>query len=299
MAKYNKKIYKSYNFKTRRGVRRKWRQQKLAVGTVQNIAREIAKQEDNKNTLYGIHQVKILATPTSVWNGAFARPDLATRVELTPNSLYSQLITGASAEFLNPVAGGENTTSSLHLMSKTNLHVKTIQACLMFQNYSQNDQYIRVSIIACPRSDPSTPLPEPRPQDQPYTNIQYKGIFNKGIKSYTTPGGVPYQTANYVIATKRFKLSPTRSLYDVKGSTVTDEITVPIREITLTKTYKSRGKKLTYNTSAGVGQAADNLNFYLCVTSNNEDAGSFINVRMWGVAGFKYSLGQPTQKQPI
>lgn len=66
MPPYNKKIYKSYNFQTKRGIRwkknkAKWRQQKLAVGTVKNIAREIAQQEDKKNMRKYVHVTQFKA----------------------------------------------------------------------------------------------------------------------------------------------------------------------------------------------------------------------------------------------
>lgn len=55
--------------KPRRRTRAKWRQQKLAVGTVQKIARDIAKSEDKKNLKKYVH-VTYVKADAFTWGGA-------------------------------------------------------------------------------------------------------------------------------------------------------------------------------------------------------------------------------------
>lgn len=66
MAAFKKKPFKRYRRRYRR--KGKWRQQKLAVGTVQKIAREIAKKEDKKNMEKFVHVTYIaVAGYVSQW----------------------------------------------------------------------------------------------------------------------------------------------------------------------------------------------------------------------------------------
>lgn len=286
MPTFNKKIYKSYNFKTRRGVRHKrsqWRQQKLAVGTVKTIARQIAKDEDNKNTQYLYLARNVLANPSSTWDTAYSRPAELDMVELTPNTLYSRIITDASG-----LSFDENLTT------RNEVYAKIFQACLAFQNYSQYDIAVRVSLISVPNTSSITTA-EPIPQDQPYTNVKYKGIFKHGIHAYNSSTTV-FKPSSSVLATKRFICKATRSIYDVQGATTTDEITLPIKEINLTKSYKSKGYKMNFG-SANANRGADDRNVYLCVSTNALNTGATIGLRMWGIAGMKYTVKQPMVKR--
>lgn len=273
-----------FDFKKKKSYRVRFSDKKINTAIEKKI-QAIAKREITKERQYCIHSKNVLATPTSTWDGTFARPLQTAMVELTPNSLLSFLMTDASA--LSENIGGTNTTRI-----RSVCHAKTLQANLCFENYSQNNIKVRLAFISVPNTN-SVTTAEPQAQDQPYTNILHKGIFKRGLSSYTG-SSTRFDPKSRILATKRFNVPPTRALYDVKGSTITDEITLPSKEVSLTKTYKSKGYKLTFN-STNQNRGADDNNVYLCITTNAENVGASIGMRMYGVCGMKFSVEQGTQ----
>lgn len=278
---------RKYDLKKRKSYRNRFSDKKINTKIEKKVSaminRGIAK---NREKL--IHGNNVLATTTSTWSGAYARPPTASMVELQPNSLFTKIMTDASDYIASQSEGT--------YLANVTAYAKVFQSCLAFENRSQHDVAVRISFIYVPNTTRISTA-EPQAQDQPYTNIKYKGIFKRGIHSYNGPLVDNFNPASKVIATKRFILKTTRSLYDVMGSTTDDEITKPLREVTLTKRYKSRGQKLIFNSSSP-GRPADSGNVYLCVTTNavNTTPGATIGVRMWGIAGCELTMNQPTQK---
>lgn len=77
-------------FSRRGGRKRKWRQQKLAVGTVQRIAKEIAQREDQKAIVKYCHQSYLKQT-TFGWTNIASLPSSDNWAQVKGEEIYSVL----------------------------------------------------------------------------------------------------------------------------------------------------------------------------------------------------------------
>lgn len=131
--------------------KRKWRQQKLAVGTVQKIARSIAKQEDKKNMHKYVH-VTYVKPEALNWAAGYL-------AHLPPTSLWSQLGGGASFEFSNiSTIGGHIQDANMAVLDaaeqgQVQLRIHGCETFGIIKNNSVHPVRVEVRLVYIPNTN--------------------------------------------------------------------------------------------------------------------------------------------------
>lgn len=264
MPKYNRK---------RNNKKAKWRQQKLAIGTVQKIARQIAKQEDRKNTKFYYSNV-FHAVDGYNWDSV---------TEIVPSESYRPIQNGAlESQVLSDISnllmdGNLNDQNLPNLSFDMTVGVSAIQCRLSFRNPNIDDVRICAQIVYISNLNDQTDdaVDFIRPDvfmlyKKGGGGLLYDGIAKKGIRNKST--GAASVRDYQIIA---------RKVITVKGtynSGIQEEDTPNVfkdvpgvnrRNITLTKYFKRERKHncKKYLTGA-VNRLFTDGNYFLIIHSD-------------------------------
>lgn len=288
--------------------KRKWRQQKLAVGTVQKIARQIAKQEDNKHIQFLVNQTLITPGP---WPDLQAAPRESSKAILQPNDIiwnYLSSIGNLTESNLisHPTVASGNTIQP----DRTNEYlVKALEVNLAFENNTFKATRVRVELCYVDNLNFRTQdaVDKLIPDFSTFhsgVNMKYQGMLRKFQKfsdvseRATSPNYHLLDAKEFVLpackASTRYVLSG--------GAEVLEDCNAQVRKyVRLRKYYSKRPKKLywkSFQQGAEIDgpQLCDNGNFIIqamCDTEFLVTAGNMANptgVRMWGTSGLKYFI---------
>jgi len=290
-------------FRRRRGgAKSKWRQQKLAVGTVQKIARQIAKQEDNKRMEWRIHQRYVIQTG-GLWTSQTMRPTEAVKRRYTVGAVDSWLLTGFANAVENDLV--QNSASSYN--RSATYGVKTVQAHLCFENNTPVPVRAIAALMFIPNLDQltadSVDRLTPRIEFLRGTpNLKFDGIFGGDLQKMSDGQQASGRTC-VICDQKKFTIPCGRNFRTDGGGdplNIQTEQTQPCKIVRLSKTYK-RLKKLYYNFVAADGNNREfmsNGNFYLAYCTDTI-IGADENqngVKLWGSCGTKYVRLKPGTK---
>lgn len=280
----------------------KWRQQKLAVGTVQKIARAVAKQEDNKRMEWRVHQRYVIQTG-GLWTNQILRPTEAVKRRYTVGAVDSWLLTGFGNSVENDLV--QNSASSGN--RSATYGIKTVQAHLCFENNTPLPVRGMVALFFIPNLDQLTADSVDRlvPRIEYFKgtpNLKFDGIFGGDLLKMSDGQQASARTC-VVCDQKRFTIPPGRNFQTVGGGdplSIQTEQTQPCKIIRLSKTYK-RLKKLYYNFVAADGNDREymsNGNFYLayCTDTIIPATSAQDGVKLWGSCGTKYVRLRPGVK---
>lgn len=289
--------------RSRGGKRAKWRQQKLAVGTVQKIARQIAKAEDNKHIQFLVNQKLLVTGP---WPDITQAPRESSKEILQPNAInwsyLSQIgnLTESNLVSQHVVAGG-NTVQP----DRTNEYmVKAAELNLAFENNTFKACRIRVEMCyvenLTQRTQDVVDYLTPSPTSfHGGVNLKFAGMFKKFQKFQGT--GVHTTSPTYqLLAAKEFILPACKASTRSVGGVLTD-CNAQVRKYVTLRKYWKRPKKLIWKSfQQGVeitgSQLCDGGNIIIQVMSDSEfvvgagDVANPIGVRYWGTSGLRYFI---------
>ena len=289
-------------FSKRRG-RGRYRQQKLAVATVQKIAREVAKQEDNKHIHWIIHRAEITRVPG--WTQNFASPTESQKYVLQPNLpsavLLSQIGNLTESQLTTPESGG-----TTQIDDRSNFYfVKAACAYMAFENNTAMPVRCRAELVFVPNLNSRTDdaidnLDTDIETFKSGVNLKFKGIFRPLLRMQgTDSAGSPIYR---LLASKEFVLpackqystpAPPASGVGVAG------YHAQVRKYVNLSKYWKRPLKLLWKSYVQQQeitgpQMCDNGNILVQVCTDTttsvlpSEYGSQIGVKMWGTLGCKY-----------
>lgn len=283
------------------GKKKRFRQQKLAVATVQKIARKIAKAEDDKHISWIVHQEKFSTSIGGDWNSSVESPLETQKIILQPNAVTANILSNIgnlTVSSLPPTAtsAGGNTIDPQRTME---YFVKAAECYMAFENNTFYPVRCRVEMCYVPNLNLRTDDLVDNLQAGIQTfksgvNLKYSGMFQKfqRVVGTTSAKSPTYQ----LLAAKEFVL-PSVKIAGVLGAPMTTQVR---RYVTLKKYWKKPKKLLWKSYQQGAlitgPQLCDNGNIiiqYMCDTTTPVAAGDVANptgVRMWGTGGLKYFI---------
>lgn len=286
-----------------RGKPRKYRQQKLAVATVQKIAREVAKQEDNKHIHWITHR-NLFADPA--WGSAStSAPRENEKFVCQPNSFNAEILSDIGNLTENQLVG-ENQANMV--TDRTNEYfIKAAETFLAFENNTDHPVRCRVEMVYVPNLNTRTADQQDllNPTIHTFksgTNLKYAGMFRKYIRQF---GTAQASTPTYqLLAAKEFVL-PAAQQYvtpapPASGVGVAGFHNTKRKYITLKKYFK-RPKKLLWKSYVQQQeitgpQLCDNGNIIIQIITDSTtlvpaaEMASANGVKWWGVGGVKYYI---------
>lgn len=257
-------------YKKKYSKKSKWRQQKLAVGTVQKIARQIAKQEDRKNIKYYVSNVFFAADGFN-WDSV---------TEIVPSSSYRPINSGAlESQVLSDLSGMLIDADKKELFTPTNntnitVGLRGIEARLSFRNPNIDDVRIEAQIVYIPNLNDQTDdaVDFIRPDvfmlyKKGGGNLLYSGMAKQGIRNKASSNASVRQ---YQIIDR--KVITIKGTY-FSGKTIEDQGNciyiqgVNRKNITLVKYFKRERKHNCKSGTTGYRQFTDG-NYYLIIHSD-------------------------------
>lgn len=303
------RFYRRFKRK-KRGKKRKWRQQKLAVGTVQRIAKQIARAEDNKHIRWLVHR-NLFVSNTAWDTSQTAAPREEYKYVLQPNAYDANILSDIGNLTENSLV--EQASGSVEYDRTMFYHVKSLQAFLCFENNTQYAVRCRVEMCYVPQLNAVTASQANNLASSITTfhggvNLQFAGMFKKFQR---TEGPTRADSPVFqLVAAKEFILPPAQQ-YQTPAPPAAGQAGIAgfnntkRKYITLSKHYK-RPKKLIWKSFVQQqpitgAQLCDNGNFIIQVmtdTTTLVSAGEMnqpIGVKYWGVGGCKYRIeaGRP------
>lgn len=277
--------------------RRKWRQQKLAVGTVERIARDIAKREDKKMLVKYVHTSLVKAS-TATWTDYRALPQLAVwrswyAGQQDPNLLYkcvSEIGGNVRAVRMQNQSANDRERLSIRIHGVETFGVVRNEAprparfevrLIFIPNLNQftNDaiDYLRPRITMFHKTGPGTPL--------------YAGYNRKSIAAQTATGHpIKFQT----LARKVIHLPAASIVGAITPATGTGEV-VSMQTPQLFKRFKLA----KYFKKPRIGYCNDqddelsNGNYYLVYWNDLPANGTANVMKFIAATNMQYSLKGP------
>lgn len=288
--KYTKKPYKRYNKK-----RAKWRQQKLAVGTVQKIAREIARKEDSKNIHKYCHVAQVKA-PGYIWSDPRYLPATINWETVAGNDQNNQikykLISGlgGNQEFANM------TQQDQAERGQVELRLHGVQCYGIVKNNSPSPMRVEIRLVFVPNlnqfTDDAVDYLTPRISHMFRSgkgggNLLNQGYNRKNLGSASATG-VPI---NIQILAKKVLFLPPAS---VNGTVLQNQQLNPITLLTPVVYKRFSLFKYFKNARKAYARASapelSNGNYYLVYWSDASTTGTF---SILATTNLQYSLRSP------
>lgn len=245
MPKYRKKYSK----------KSKWRQQKIAVGTIQKIAKKIAKNLDDKqNQSTMLTHTKIHMADGVTW---------ATYLQLPPPTDWRPIIAGSlENKIISDVSGRIQTLANAHYQStvtepyKIPVWVKGVQARFAIQNRSSASTRVEAQLIFCPNLnyDTDDAVDFLRPSvyylyKRGTGNLIYDGMGKKALTNASSSGSGPIK---YIILDRKVVNIPgARYQHQESGSSLVIPYYKTTR-LTLTKWFHNERKHNCYIKNSAV-----------------------------------------------
>lgn len=281
----------------------KWRQQKLAVGTVQKIARAVAKQEDNKRIHWIVHR-NLQSDPG--WDSSqTAAPREEHKVVLQPNTYNAFILSDIGNLTENQL---DYQPQGSMVGERTNFYfVKSLQSFLAFENNTQYPVRIRAELCFVPNLSSRTDDTDDNLQSSINTfhngvNLQFSGMFSKFMR---TEGTASAKSPIYQLLAAKEIVLPAAVQYSTpappaSGVGQAGFSNTRRKYMTLSKHYK-RPKKLIWKSYVQQqeitgAQMCDNGNFVVQIitdTTTLVSSGELnrpIGVKYWGCSGCKYYI---------
>lgn len=252
----------SKRYSKRRRLQKKWRQQKLAVGTVAKIARKVALKLDKAHMKYHFFRREFLADGQEWPDGCLALPTGSAFQDV--HGFEAKEISGL-ADFVSDLSA----TQATALQSKSlPVYIQGIQSRFIIQNRSNVSCICRAMLVYIPNLNSSTGQavdnlrPDVRMLGKTGTgNLQYDGWMKKELD---TGSSFLQGTRRYsILAQKKLYLAPTRPSGQYTAQTPPQ--TVPAYKtvhFTLSKYYKGFGKKCMIKSANATGAPLFDGNFY-------------------------------------
>ena len=282
----------------------KWRQQKLAIGTVQKIARQIAKSEDKKNIKYYINNV-FHAADSFNWDSV---------TEICPSESYRPIINGAlESQIMSDVSGllFDNIPNYSNVgpfpdttfQQSLTIGVNAIQARLSIRNPNIDDVRVEAQIVFISNLNDQTDdaVDFLRPDvfmlyKKGGGNLLYDGLAKKGIRNKAT--GASSVRDYQIIARKVVTIKGTY----FSGKTIEDQGNciyiqgVNRRNITLTKYFKRERKHNCKYATGAVPRMLTDGNYYLIIFSDLAlDDNGQRHIEYCGASSMKIRMAGATQ----
>lgn len=254
-------------YKRKNRIKKKWRQQKLAVGTVQKIAKDIAKKLDQQKIQYFYSNI-FFAKDGYTWDSVNA---------ICPSHEYRPIVSGAlESQVLSDISNllqlPQTAVANPDVKSIT-VGIKAVQARISIRNPNQDPIRFEAQIIYMPNLNDSTndAVDFIRPDvfmlyKYGGGNLLYDGIAKKGITNKSS--SLASARAYTVIARK----TGTIRGYIATGQPEAGHININVarKNFTITKYFKTE-KKHNCKVNAGPGgperQFTDG-NYYLIIFSD-------------------------------
>lgn len=280
--------------KVRRRKKAKWRQQKLAVGTVQKIARQIAKKEDKKNLRKYVHVSQVRDPSFLNWHETPSKLPVPTQWrQCTGLQCNSELLSDLGQKITDESMPGLNSTEKASLQ----LSIHGIQAYGCMCNNSEFPVRVDVRIIFIPNlnqfTDDVVDYMTPRftmfhKTGQGINGITYRG-YNSRALAASDATGVPVK---FTTVARKILTLPGQSITGelTDGSSVsTVNLAVPLRyrRFALTKYFKHAKKAFV----KGSQTYLSNGNYYLVWWSDGADVTQFY--RFIASCNLQYSVKAP------
>lgn len=287
-------------YKNKSQNRRKWRQQKLSVGTVAKIAKNVAKKLDKKNIKYYINNIPYAADGFT-WDSI---------TELVPESSYRPIANGAlESQNMSDIGGYIADPAVGQIIASNNAYNLTIgvagvQARLQFQNDNSNDVTVTSMIVFIPNLNDHTDdaVDFLRPDvfmlyKKGSGNLLYDGMAKQIIRNKAT--GLATVRDYTILVSKTIKLPASKyggqQIEDAQTpaaqGTLMRDISQPSRrKVTLTKYFK-RERRHNLKQNAAVGRAFTDGNYFLIIYSDlSLDANGARSISYCGASSVKFRV---------
>jgi len=265
-------VYSKYKRRKSR-IKKKWRQQKLAVGTVAKIAYKVAKKLDNKNITYYYNNVFHAADGFN-WDSV---------VEIVPNFRYRPINNGAvESQVMSDISNLLQDTGIVDADSQKNITVgvKAIQARISIRNPNINAIRYEAMILYIPNLNDQTDdaVDFLRPDvfmlyKKGGGNLLYDGLAKKGISNKATSSA---SVREYTIIARKTGtirgtiFSGATNLIPGGGGGTDVALTMNVarKNFTLTKYFKRERRHNCKRVQAGGAQQFTDGNYYLVIFSD-------------------------------
>ena len=286
MGYYNKNIYSSYNFKTKRGVRRpnkkaKYRQQKLSIDTIIKISKREAKKLDKADDI--IRRFSLLhAADGFTWQGQVDLPAPRYWRPVPGSGMESQVISDFEGYINDPIANQIDAAQGGSLTVK----ITAVQARIAVRNYTRvlaspyylnnmEDCKITAMLIYVPNLNNQTTdaVDFLRPDNfmlykRGSGNLVYDGLDKQTLRNAASSQS---SVRDYTILARRVINMESQNSYpnDITTPTVRP---IKTKYITLSKYFKTpKTHNIKYSGTPG-GMITDG-NYYMILYSNLSTSG--------------------------
>jgi len=267
---------KNYKKRSKKG---KWRQQKLAIGTVQKIAKQIAKKLDDKNIIFYYNNIPHTADGFT-WDSVTELPTESAYRPIQQGALESQIM----SELANVVnVPGHGAGGSVQNRVNLQIAIKACEARLIFQNINTCPVRVVIQIVFIPNLNEQTDdaVDFLRPDvfmlyKRGSGNLLYDGLAKQGIANKSTGAAsvrkyqiissktITVPACNYRAAQIEDAQTPPTA-----GTMMRDVASASYRRVTLTKYFKRERKHNCKYRQAAVGpQLLTDGSYYLIIHSD-------------------------------
>lgn len=280
----------------------KWRQQKLAVGTVAKIARKVATKLDRAHIKK--HRYKLIVAHDGFqWSSAFSLPPSQDWRAVSSDAMESKCISTVGGFISDQIP---HALSSL-LQDSVALRIHGLQARFAVQNRNAVSCRLRAMLVYIPNLNKQTndAVDFMRPDfhmlsKQGTGNLIYDGFDKDDLKN--SSAGAASVRRYTILDTYRTTLQPTGySGQQVSSAGIIRDITaIKTKHFRLTKYFKGMGKKGNLKANGNITQMLSDGNyFYLLWTdlpsglSLNYVAVTSMRFHVQGVTQNVNTIGQP------
>lgn len=309
---YQKKYYPRNKWAKKTPYRKKqpakWRQQKLAVGTVQKIARQIAKKEDKKNMIKYIHVTQFKAAALNWEAGYLAHLPLTQFWDTITGAddLYSKNFSnlGGNVEIANFTQNSQDRNTELEL------RVHGVELFGVLYNNSHFPARVEIRLLYIPNtnvySDDANDYLTPRltmfcHNRQGTGALQRQGYDYRALGSFSATG-IPIRFTQ--LARKVMWLPPANVSGTITQPNPQSETGNSINPIILTTptTYKRFSLRKYFKNPKkafvrGTNPQLTNGNYYLCIWTDLPQSTSTIS--FLGTTNLCYSIKAPMNQDNI
>lgn len=253
------------NYKTKSRIKKKWRQQKLSVGTVAKIARKVAKRLDDANNIY-VYSNVYNARDGFTWSSV---------TETVPNNGYRPILNGAmESQVISDLSNLVQDVSIVAISSdyrSITVGVKAVQSRICIRNPNVDTIRYDAQLVYIPNLNDQTDdgVDFLRPDvfmlyKNGGGNLLYDGIAKKAIRNLSTGAS---SVREYTILAR--KVGTLRGSIASGTDTAQDaRPNVARTQFYLTKYFKRERKHNCKQVQAGGANQFTDGNYYLIIHSD-------------------------------
>lgn len=285
----------SKSFARRRSrVRKKWRQQKLAVGTVAKIARKIATRLDNKSLKSHLF-VKTWLADGSAWPTNYLALPASQDYRPIPAPALEVKTISELGGYVQDVTG---VNWSANQERGVPIYLQGIQARFIFQNRTTTSVRVKLMLCFVPNYNFNTQdavdflRPDVFMLGRTGTgNLLYDGWNKQALNVAATQTTSARKFS--ILASKSFTMAPTKySGQQIQSAQIVRDVpAIHTKHITLSKYFKGHGRKHYIKNQATQGRPLMDGNYFYIIWSDMEQQSTPLNLYYGAVTQLKFRVG--------